>query len=236
MHHKGKPTPTPVRVVCATRLSRKDFVEKSALGRSIKCYARVSGVDVQLFSENKRGLSEVYNEAIEASLTDDCILVFMHDDILIGDFFWADRIRAGFEQFDILGLAGNVRRLPYQVSWAFVDKRMTWDNKENLSGAVAHGNEGFPIDIFPYGPAGRECEILDGLFIAVHSKVLQKTSLRFDQRFSFHFYDLDFCRQARKKMLKLGTIALSVIHESAGDFLSHNWERAYEEYIDKWGS
>ena len=48
---------------------------------------------------------------------------------------------AGFalESFDVIGVAGNRRRAPRQISWAFLESR-AWDERENLSGTLAHGD------------------------------------------------------------------------------------------------
>jgi hypothetical protein len=77
-------------------------------------------------------------------------------------------------------------------------------------------------------------KLLDGVLLAAHSETLISKNLRFDERFDFHFYDLDFCRQAEAKHLRLGTWPLSLIHESAGQFGSPAWREAYAKYLDKW--
>lgn len=224
----------PIRVVCATRLPRHDFLKYTALGKSIKLFIEVSKVEVKLYANNSTGLSELYNKAIEESTNNPAILVFAHDDIVLCDFFWAERIRVGVEQFDIAGLAGNLRRLPKQPSWAFIDDKFNWDHSSNLSGTVAHGVK-FPlIKVSPYGPTGLECKILDGVLLAAKSELLINSKIRFDENFKFHFYDLDFCRQAELKNLKMGTIPLSIIHESSGNFSSEEWKDSYQKYLIKW--
>jgi GT2 family glycosyltransferase len=75
---------------------------------------------------------------------------------------------------------------------------------------------------------------MDGLFFAVKSETLLRTGLRFDEGFKFHFYDLDFCRQAEVLNLKMGTIGLSVTHESNGNFNTDSWRSAYKDYLQKW--
>jgi hypothetical protein len=162
------------------------------------------------------------------------VLIFAHDDIHICDFFWPATILAGLAQYDIVGLAGNRRRLPRQPGWYFVDETMKGDHDENLSGVVAHG-DGFPpkrMDI--YGAAGQEVKLLDGLLLAAHSDTLNSHNLFFDEQFEFHHYDLDFCRQAEQKNLRMGTIPLSVIHESRGGFSSEAWKDGFNKYLGKW--
>jgi hypothetical protein len=47
--------------------------------------------------------------AIREAATDPAILVFIHDDVHLLDFYWPTRLHHGLAKFDILGLAGNRR-------------------------------------------------------------------------------------------------------------------------------
>jgi hypothetical protein len=226
--------PNKIRIVCATRKGREDFFTHTALGKSLSLY-RPAAVEIRLFPENDRGLPGLYNKAIDESAKDGAALLFMHDDLHLCDFHWADRVRQGLGAFDVIGLAGNRRRVPRQPGWLFLDERLTPDNRENLSGAVGHGR-GLPLDtIDVFGPSGQPVKLLDGLFLAVGSETLRAKSIRFDERFDFHFYDVDFCRQAENAGLRMGTWPISVVHESSGGFISDGWRRGYESYLDKWG-
>jgi GT2 family glycosyltransferase len=62
------------------------------------------------------------------------------------------------------------------------------------------------------------CEILDDVLLAIRKSVLMEHDLRFDMRFDFHFYDLDFCREARESGLTLGTWPIAITHQSGGAF------------------
>jgi len=225
--------PARMRVICATRKDREEFFSTAPLGRSLTLN-RPPGVEVRLFPRNSEGLPALYNRAISESIQDDVIFVFVHDDIHLCDFHWASRIAGGLGAFDVLGLAGNRRRVPGQPGWLFLDERLTRDSRENLSGVIAHGSGFAPDSIDAFGPAGQEVKLLDGVLLAVTSATLRATSLRFDERFDFHFYDLDFCRQAERAGLKMGTWPVSVVHESAGNFASAGWRLSYETYLDKW--
>ena len=226
--------PERIRIVCATRKAREDFFKSSALGRSLSLH-RPQSVEVRLFPENQRGLPEVYNTAITEAAKENVVLVFMHDDLHLCDYHWAGSLRQGLGVFDIVGLAGNRRRVARQPSWLFVDERLTPDSREHLSGAVGHGR-GLPLDtIDVFGPSPQQVKLLDGLFLAVRSETLHAKSLRFDQRFDFHFYDLDFCRQAEQAGLRMGTWPISVVHESSGGFTGDAWSRGYDSYLSKWG-
>jgi GT2 family glycosyltransferase len=87
-----------------------------------------------------------------------------------------------------------------------------------------------------FGPSGVEVKLLDGLLLAADSATLIGNGLRFDEQFAFHFYDMDFCRQAELKGLRMGTWPLSVVHESGGAFGSQGWRDGYERYLRKYGS
>jgi len=224
------------RFVCATRESAADFPTKTALGRSLAPYLRSPSVELKLFAGNRQGLPKLYNAAIREAAARPAVLIFIHDDVHLCDFFWAMHVTSGLRVFDVIGLAGNKRRVPRQPSWYHLDERFTPDTAQNLSGIVAHGSSFPPGNVSWYGAPGQQVKLLDGLFLAVHSQTLLAQHIEFDERFDFHFYDLDFCRQAEARNLRLGTWTISVIHESAGNFASESWRSAYERYLQKWGS
>lgn len=225
----------PIRLVCATRETKAGFIEKTALGRTLHLFQFLKFVQLRLFAQNSSGLSAVYNTAIREAAKDPAILVFVHDDVYLCDFYWADHIFNALRQFDIVGIAGNKRRVPGQSSWAFIDDKFTWDNRANLSGVVGHGH-GFPCaKLGVFGPPAQEVKLLDGLMLACRSDLLHEKNFMFDERFTFHFYDMDFCRQAELKGMKMGTWPISVIHESKGSFRGEAWNQGYQEYLKKWG-
>ena len=225
-----------INIISATRLSHDDFIAEAPLGASLKRLAFDKRIHARIAFENRSGLSEIYNLCIDAPQAAE-ILVFIHDDVWLDDYFFADRIIAGLQNFDILGIAGNRRRRPRQPSWAFtgqMNDKFIWDERENLSGAVAHGIA--PVGrVTNYGPMPAPCELLDGVLLAVRRDTLRSTGVRFDPRFDFHFYDLDFCRSARAAGLVLGTGAVALTHRSQDAFGSADWHRNYEIYLEKWG-
>jgi len=223
----------PIRIVCGTRVSEQEFSTKTALGRSLLIHQAANPVEIRLFAENKQGLSTIYNRAIDEARDNPAILVFVHDDVHLCDFLWSERLREGVVAFDVVGLAGNTRRVEGQPAWAFVDDRFTWDQACNLSGLVGHGNS-FPCSVSNFGPVPQPCKLLDGLLLAVDSERLEQTQVRFDEQFEFHFYDMDFCRSAELNGLSMGTWPLSVVHESGGAFGTPAWRESFRRYQDKY--
>lgn len=223
------------RFVVATRMTREDFFQKSATGSSLSLYKHPS-VELDLYDSNTAGLPFIYNKSIEKAKNNPAILIFLHDDVHLCDFYWAEQLLNALNHFDIVGIVGNRRRVKNQTSWAFVDAEKTWDAIENLSGIVGHGNGFPPRFLSAFGPPCQEVKLLDGVFLACHSQLLVQKNLRFDERFGFHFYDLDFCREAEQKGVRMGTWSLSVVHESGGDCSSPQWQVAMGKYFKKWGT
>lgn len=224
----------PIQLIAATPLSQKQFFSSSLLAQSISTFIHTSPVDLKLYAENSRGLSEVYNDAIQSSLEEDVILVFAHDDVMIGDYFWSQRVREGLKNFDLVGVVGNTRRRPKQPGWIMVDTLGNLDDFSCLSGAMGQGTSFPPEKLDHFGPPGLRCKLLDGVFLAISTSTLRQSRLRFDPLFKFHFYDLDFCRSADALDLKMGTIALSLVHQSLGH-LDQTWFDSYQIYLHKWG-
>ena len=228
-----------IRFVSATRLSQEEFFANAPLGRSLPVYRtfpKRQVIELRLFSNNKEGLSSIYNTAIAEAEADPAILVFIHDDVYLSDFYWAEHLHDALAHFDLVGLAGNLRRVPRQASWMYLDDRFTRDSHDNLSGVLGHGDP-FPNlrQLSVYGEPGQEVKLLDGVMMAVRSRTLMEKNLRFDPQFKFHFYDLDFCRQAEIRGIRMGTWAISLVHASAGALGVESWRAAYREYLAKYG-
>jgi GT2 family glycosyltransferase len=232
----GSTRPKSLRIVSATRLTEKAFWKSSALGRSLKLWLTDPAISIDIRYQNKEGLSSVYNSHLQNSNEVD-VLLFVHDDIWLDDPQWLPKIMVALDRFDIVGVAGNTRISPNQPAWLFSkmeDGKFSWDSA-HLSGAVAHGqlSKG---QISVYGPTPAKCELLDGAFIAVRCSYAHRAGVLFDEQFDFHFYDMDFCRTARRAGLSLGTWPISVTHQSSGSFGNPSWSTAHSQYWKKWKS
>ncbi len=221
-----------VLVVSATRKTQAEFSRSTALGQSLLRLSpdrRIKGV---IAFENRFGLPAVFNTVLSKADAED-IIVFIHDDVWIDDYHLCERLIEGLKQFDIIGVAGNRRRVARQPSWLYTDMRAPRDNERYVSGAVAHGSEPFG-EITWFGPLGVECELLDGVLLAARVSRLREADVGFDLRFGFHFYDLDFCRRARQQGLRLGTWPIAITHQSEGSFADPKWREGLDLYLEKW--
>jgi hypothetical protein len=221
-----------VFILSATRQTPSDFQSETALGKSLVRVAHDGRMKVRVSTANTRGLPLVYNEMLD-QVPDESVVAFMHDDVWIDDYYMIQRIIEGLEKFDVIGLAGNRRRLPSQPAWHLLNMQLDLDVVDNLSGAIATGfYPGGELSFFGGVPAA--CELLDGVFLAAKKKTLIDNYVRFDPLFDFHFYDMDFCRTSRQKGLRLGTWPICVTHQSTGVF-DAEWKRNYQIYMKKWG-
>ena len=220
-----------IEVISATRHSEKSFWDNSALGLSLQRIGFDNKIVPKITFDNKKGLPSVYNQAIR-NADENSYLVFIHDDVWIDDHFFSHRIIEGLSNYDVIGVAGNRRKLSKQPAWAFINDNFVWD-RGNLSGAVAHGQYPFSNVAF-FGALPVSCELLDGVFLATKKSLLVKNNCYFDEIFDFHFYDMDFCRTARKVALNLGTWPVAITHQSSGAFRSEGWKNNYSIYIEKW--
>ena len=223
-----------IEIVAATRLGETEFMGTAALGISLRRLEKDRRISAQVACSNRRGLPEVYNARIAAANGVEAI-VFTHDDVWLDDYFIADRVLEALRTYDVIGVAGNRRRVPGQPGWLFTDANFTRDNAANLSGAVAHGKQPF-AGVNRFGPVPADCELLDGVFLAANLRALREKQVGFDPRFDFHCYDMDFCRTARERGLRLGTWPICITHQSPGAFGTEAWEKNFRAYIEKWGS
>lgn len=240
-----------VRVVCATRHTTAEFWAHTLLGQSLIRMPENLRPELALKFENVgkhcEGLPRLYNRAIDET-PDDRILLFAHDDVFVHDVFLQQRLNDALLNADLVGLAGSRSAEPDQPSWGLAfDSNLEptgWQAKAELHGVVSHtlqanilehGSTPFPM-LSCYGPTPGRCDLMDGLFLAARAETLKVTGLRFDERFNFHLYDIDFCRQARKLHLDLTTWPILVTHASGGNFCTPDWKAAARKYLEKWQS
>ena len=228
-----------VFLVCASRTPRQLFTRATLLGRSWSRLPKVLRPALFLHPGNDGpealGLAEFYNAAIE-KLPQDSLLVFVHDDVYLHDWFLIDQLQLGLQQFDVIGVVGCSNPSPDQAGWPVqLDGsgvvRMVI-NQVGASGVINHFDPAQPRpDVF--GPTRKEVQLLDGCLIACYRSTLIKHQLRFDPCFRFHCYDTDFCRSARVKGLRLGTWPLPITHASVGNY-DAEFQLAARDLNRKW--
>lgn len=190
------------------------FLEKSGWGDKTK-----------IVEKNTEGLCQVYNRFLTEEYKDKYV-IFIHDDVLINDLFFEEKVLLAFEKFDIIGLAGakSCDLSSEHPAWHTMTKR------EDMVGEVAHSKDG-KVWTTVFGPTDSRSLVLDGLFIGVNVNAALEKGLTFDERFNFHHYDITFSLRANEKKIKSGVFPLSVIHFGLGDSMNTDgWKESAKKF------
>lgn len=226
-----------ILVVTATREKTvEDFKKNTLLGKSleIKTYFNI---ELKCFIDNTFGLGYCYNQAIQESKNQNKIIVFVHDDVALLDYYWPIRVNEALQRYDIVGVAGNERHENNFPSWAHSHSdgiNCIWDEDKFLSGSMLHGNVWPPNIVTVYGSLDKKVVNLDGVFIATTTNTLRDKNLEFDPIFDFHFYDADFCKSAIEKNCNIGTFPLSLLHAGKGTMTTDSYIKSYLKFNEKW--
>jgi GT2 family glycosyltransferase len=222
-YNEGRHGQIAVQFVAASRRT-KETINDSALGKSLARMRRDRRFTARLTVDNELGLPLIYNHAIESDDAVD-VLAFIHDYVWSDDFNIVDHLASAIEQFDVIGVVGGAGPPIEGAPWFAAEDRRR--------GSIAQGAEPFG-KVHRYSPSPATCALLDGVFIAARKVALIEAGVRFDPAFPFHFYDLDFCRAASSRGLKVGVWPIALTHQSSGNFHSPEWAEARAVYERKW--
>jgi len=204
--------------VIATQSNSKDFWEKS----QIAIFLQKSGLvgNCTIFFENKDGLPHVYNKFITPEYKGKKV-IFVHDDVLIEDLFWEEKLDMAFEKYDIVGLAGSKKcDLSKTPAWHLMSDR------QDFVGEVGH-SQNKVVWTTVFGKSDSRALVMDGLFLAINVERVLQTPLKFDENFDFHHYDITFCLNANALKLKMGVTPIRVVHFGLGDSMNtEDWQNS----------
>jgi hypothetical protein len=180
-------------------------------------------------NDGLNSLTEIYNIGLNESKND--IVVFMHDDLILGTRNMTPKVVKLFEQhseYGIIGIAGTDK----------LTSGMWWQNRENMFGVVGHIHEGKRhVNHYSKGTFNEKLKdvvVVDGLFFMVHKNRLKK---EFNEQFEgYHFYDISFCVDNYLEGVKIGvTTKFDITHKSIG-MTNKKWEKNklfFEALYDK---
>lgn len=213
-------------LVSCSQKNEKEILN-TPIYKSYQKLNKINAIDHKiLFTSNTNGLSKSYNKSIKIIENniknnlykkEDTYIIFVHDDVYITDIFLKEKLQKAFNNFDIVGVAGStiIDLNSERVGWHL-------SSKEYLSGSVEHlvNNkiENSPTYWTYFGITPKRVIVIDGLFIAVkYTSINDKNYLYFDEQFTFDLYDIDFCLNANKHNLKIGTYNIHLTHLSQGE-------------------
>jgi hypothetical protein len=215
------------KIICATQKNSDDFKKESQLSLSIDKLGIKNNSIIRY--ENKIGLPKLYNSFITEEFKNNYLL-FIHDDVLIEDLFFDEKISLAFDKYDIVGLAGSKKcnLASHVTAWHVMCER------KDMVGEVSHSKDKIYWTTV-FGPTDSRALIIDGLFMGVDVNKLLETNTRFDESFDFHHYDISFCLNANKNRLKIGVYPLKVTHFGLGDsMMSDEWKKSAEIFKNKY--
>jgi len=239
--------------VMATTKGMSEYDVRTETFPLFKCLSKMnlsksgmSSVDIHTFTENKRGLTEVYNEFIDNHGNEYDYIAFVHDDLWINDVMFFDKIVSASRTFGIIGCCGG-------KGWEPLDDRsrpMIWTHAARncgASGFMVHAApkefngqiaeydfDGRSIFATNYGNSPSRVLTIDGSFMCFTKSAIG-VGVRFDTRFRFHFYDMDMCFTAFVKNVSVGTAPLTLTHESLGySVMQPEYMESQRKFLDKW--
>jgi hypothetical protein len=194
-----------VSVVISTRKIDEDYVNHVK-----KMFSHPKTQILIYENDGSKSLTEIYNKGLKESQNN--IIVFMHDDLILETNNMTSKILKLFEKhpdYGIIGIAGTDKLL--NGCW--------WQSRENMFGVVGHIHEGkrhvnhYSKQVF--NDVLKNVVVVDGLFFVVNRDKIKK---EFNQEFNgFHFYDISFCFENFLEGVKIGvTTKISVTHKSIG--------------------
>lgn len=193
-------------------------------------------VDLDITYANKKGLPEVYNAKFrEYSQSGYDFIIFCHDDVYIDDANLIAKLGRARNAFgaELIGVAGGSQpTITSPTLWHRMCSRETW------RGAVQHpstGGSGFSTSV--YGTTPAPVDLLDGLFLAVHTESALRTGWAFNETFRFHHYDLAASLDAKRLGMQIVAYPLNIVHVSPGlaDLNDPAWVRSDADFIRLYG-
>jgi hypothetical protein len=209
-------------VTCTKAKTESEFQDRPIYKSLKKQYELNSPhVDMHIFKDNKRGLSECYNEVLNTTSYSDKIALFVHDDVELEDIFLYEKLANS--PYSVTGLAGakSFNKQSSKLAWHLSSPR------EDYVGEVAHKSKDGSIWTTVFGNTNSRALVLDGLFIACNIANVKEKGLEFDINFNFHFYDIAFCLRANESKVPCGVLPIRAIHHGLGDsMLTPEWDQA----------
>lgn len=214
-------------ILCSRSPSAFEHVRRNLLRTAGDVDLEVIRIDN---STNQLGICQAYNKGVEQAKGN--YLVFLHEDVYHLEFGWGIRLLRKYQSeplVGVVGVAGSQILFGEPPLWS-------WIGRPWLFGKVVHEldrGERFFMTVFSPDSGDREVVALDGCWFSARRSVFE--TVQFDEKTfpGFHFYDIDFCLQARQHWKVIATTDILVKHLSPGSF-DESWQKASQDFRLKW--
>jgi GT2 family glycosyltransferase len=171
--------------------------------------------------DDAKGMAEGYNRGARLAKYDQ--LVFSHDDIEILEDDFGAKLTARLAKYDMIGVACSSRVVG--ACWHFAGPPC-------LYGQIAHLLEDGKIRVDIFNSSHRVfsgMKVIDGVFMATHRRVVEKSPFDAELFDHFHLYDLDFSYRAHLAGFNIAACGdLGILHHSLGNF-----DQVWRLYADR---
>jgi GT2 family glycosyltransferase len=202
--------------------------------------------EIEILNDNKKGISELYNDflSVYAEELHYTNVVFLHDDVEIHDRFILKKLKKAHERYNVVGLAGATSQ-DYTSSSFTPAWHLSMKDRKDGRGFVSHtipkdvGGYPFPyINSSYFGPSPSEVVFVDGLFVSFDMEAWRKNPIKFEEKYTFHHYDMSLCAELKKNGFSIGVWPIYVIHYGLGEFqndplwhkLATEFKQQYKDY------
>jgi hypothetical protein len=190
----------------------------------IKANPFLSDVEKVIFDNrsNNIGISERYNSFLDSyNYTNNAWFVFCHEDFQLLSSLADSLIEA--DQATIYGPTGTkTRRWCKWLFCGYYQSAMLGRIRQSRKDGTCLAEFGQEV------PQGTIVELLDCQCLVVHSSLVAKYKLRFDNQFEFHCYAEDFCATAIEEYgIQSAILPLQCQHWSPGNISSGYAEAAH---------
>lgn len=198
----------------------------------------IAKIDISTMPNNTLTLTQFGNKFIQESKDEYDYLILMHSDVDLSLNEFVKHLIEVKDKYDIVGLAGTKKLFISQSPLTWFTGSHKYPNERY--GRITHNHDGMMIESFfnKEKPDVFDTEVItiDGLLMCLNKKTLQNEKARFDEQFTYDFYDLDFCLNAQINTdLKIGVFVQPTIHKSLGkSVLTEEYLNPERKFRAKW--
>lgn len=179
----------------------------------------IAKINVSLFPDNKLTLTEFGNKMIEESKNEYDYLILMHSDVNLSIYDFVKHLILTNGKYNVVGMAGTKKLFVSQTPLTWFTGSHKYPNERY--GKIVHNHDGLLLESFfnKDNPEVLDTEVItiDGLLMCLDKKTMLNDKARFDEIFTYDFYDLDFCLNIQFNTdLKIGVFVQQTIHQSLG--------------------